>query len=340
MDLRKKTSASDLVQQTADQMAEKLKAKILTFTEVHEIDTEQQLVKIGDAKTTIPYDKLVLALGSSVIRPPIDGDGANLIHSINDWADYQKFRSTLVSDNVKTICIIGGGLIGSEFANDLVNGGIDVSVVDQMSYPLPSLVPEQVGQALRSEMESGGVKFYFETLVTSVNKRESGASVHLNSGAELNADLVISAVGVRPRTDLAQKSGIEINRGIITNQFLETSASNVYALGDCAEVCEHVMVYVAPLMAEARALGKTLAGVKTEVFFPAMPVVVKTPLCPVVVSPPATGADGEWSFIVNGTSVKSEFRDESDKLLGFALTGAFTGEKVALQRELPNILCI
>ena len=160
----------------------------------------------------------------------------------------------------------------------------------------------------------------------------------LNNGQTIAADMVVSAVGVRPRIHLAQASGIETNRGIVTDRLLQTSAPNVYALGDCAEVAGHVLVYVAPLMAAARALGKTLAGEETQVSYPAMPVSIKTPVCPVVVSPPAPGAEGEWKIEADGNNVKGEFRDAQGNLLGFALTGDATREKMALQKELPPIL--
>jgi rubredoxin-NAD+ reductase len=160
----------------------------------------------------------------------------------------------------------------------------------------------------------------------------------LNSGATIDADLVVSAVGVRPRIELAQASGIETGRGVVTNRLLETSAPNVYAMGDCAEVNGHVLVYVAPLMAQARALGKTLAGESTEVSYPAMPVNIKTPACPVTVAPPAADAKGEWSIESDGRNVKAEFRDSSGALLGFALTGDATKAKMALQKELPAIM--
>jgi len=149
---------------------------------------------------------------------------------------------------------------------------------------------------------------------------------------------VVSAVGVRPSTALAKASGIATNRGVLTNRLLETNAPNVYAMGDCAEVNGHVLVYVAPLMAAARALGKTLAGEPTEVSYPAMPVTIKTPACPVVVAPPAMGAEGEWQIEADGNNVKAQFRDSSGALLGFALTGDATREKMALQKELPAIM--
>jgi rubredoxin-NAD+ reductase len=176
--------------------------------------------------------------------------------------------------------------------------------------------------------------------VTAVNKKAdgSGVEVSLNNGEVLEADLVISAVGVRPRTGLAKAAGIACNRGILANRLLETSARGVYAMGDCAEVEGNVLVFVAPLMAAARALGKTLAGEPTAVTYPAMPVTIKTPACPVVVSPPPPGAEGQWQFEEDGNNVVAEFRDADGALLGFALTGEGIKEKMRLQKELPAIL--
>ena len=109
-------------------------------------------------------------------------------------------------------------------------------------------------------------------------------------------------------------------------------------MGDCAEVDGHVLVYVAPLMAAAKALGKTLAGEPTQVSYGAMPVTIKTPACPVVVAPVAQGADGEWTVVADGSNVNAQFRDSGGKLLGFALTGEAIKEKILLQKELPPIL--
>jgi rubredoxin-NAD+ reductase len=239
---------------------------------------------------------------------------------------------------VKKICIIGGGLIGCEFTNDLLNGGFEIETVDPLGYCLPTLLPEPAGKAVQAALEEKGATFHFGPLVTAVNKSEKGVVVSLNSGETISADLVLSAVGVRPDIGLAKSAGIQTNRGVITNRLLETSASNVYAMGDCAEVSGHVLVYVAPLMAAARALGKTLAGEPTEVVYPAMPVTIKTPACPVVVAPPAPGVEGEWHIAVDGRNVKGEFKDAQGNLLGFALTGDAAKEKMALQKLLPAIM--
>lgn len=330
--------ANDLAQLDAGGMARTLKASVWTMTRVNEIDTAQQLIKVGDAQTAIHYSKLVLAVGADVIRPPIEGDGLELVYSVNDLLDYADFRTAMAKNEVKKICIIGGGLIGCEYTNDLINGGFDVEAVDPLGYCLPTLLPEPAGKAVQAALEEKGAKFHFGPLVTAVNKAENGVTVTLNDGTTIDADIVVSAVGVRPRIDLAQASGLETNRGIVTNRLLETSAPNVYAMGDCAEVAGYVLVYVAPLMAAAKALGKTLAGEPTEVSYPAMPVTIKTPACPVVVAPPAQGADGEWQIEADGSNVNAQFRNSAGDLLGFALTGEATKEKLALQKELPAIL--
>ena len=331
-------SANDLAQLDAGSMARMLKASVWTMTHVSEIDTAGQLIKVGDAQTVIHYGKLVLAVGAEVIRPPIEGDGQELVYSVNDLLDYDDFRTAVAKNKVKKVCIIGGGLIGCEFTNDLINGGFEVEAVDPLAYCLPTLLPEPAGKAVQAALEAKGARFHFGPLVTAVNRAAQGVSVSLNNGETIAADLVVSAVGVRPRTELAKASGIVTNRGVVTNALLETSAPNVYAMGDCAEVNGHVLVYVAPLMAAARALGQTLAGTPTKVSYPAMPVTIKTPACPVVVAPPARDAAGEWRIEVDGSNVKAEFRDSSGELLGFALTGDFTKEKMALQKALPAIM--
>jgi rubredoxin-NAD+ reductase len=334
----KNHSADDLAQLDAGTMARALKASVWTMTRVNRIDTGRQLIEVGDAQTAIHYGKLVLAVGAEVIRPPIEGDALELVYSVNDLLDYDDFRTAVAKNNVRKVCIIGAGLIGCEFTNDLINGGFEVEAVDPLGHCLPTLLPEPAGRAVQAALEAGGARFHFGPLVTAVGRSGEGVVVSLNNGETIDADIVLCAVGVRPRTELAEASGIETNRGIVTDRLLQTSAPNVYALGDCAEVQGHVLVYVAPLMACARALGKTLAGEPTEVSYPAMPVTIKTPACPVVVAPPPVAADGQWQISAEGSSVRAEFRDDGGTLLGFALTGDATRDKIALQKELPAIL--
>ena len=333
----KDLSADKLAAQSAEELAEQLNVAVRTRTRVASIDTQTQMVHLEGGEA-LPYSELVLALGAELIRPPIGGDAAGDVLGVNDLDDYRRFQDLLAAKGAKKVAIIGAGLIGCEFTNDLLNGGFTVEAVDPMGWCLPTLLPEQSGRAVQAALEEKGATFHFGPLATEVNSADDGYAVTLNNGDTIEADAVLCAVGVRPRTTLASDAGIEVNRGIVTDRQLRTNAPNVYAMGDCAEVAGHVLVYVAPLMAAARALAATLAGETTDVNYPAMPVAIKTPACPVVVSPPAKDADGEWHFEGDAPDIKALFRSGAGELLGFALTGQAVKERMALAKELPAIL--
>ena len=333
----KDLNADKLAAQSAEELAEQLNVTVRTRTRVASIDTQTQTVHLEGGEA-LPYSELVLALGAELIRPPIGGDAAEDVLGVNDLDDYRRFQDLLAAKGAKKVAIIGAGLIGCEFTNDLLNGGFTVEAVDPMGWCLPTLLPEQSGRAVQAALEEKGATFHFGPLATEVNRAGDGYAVTLNNGDTIEADAVLCAVGVKPRTTLASEAGIEVNRGIVTDRQLRTNAPNVYAMGDCAEVAGHVLVYVAPLMAAARALAATLAGEATDVSYPAMPVAIKTPACPVVVSPPAKDAEGEWHFEGDAPDIKALFRSGAGELLGFALTGQAVKERMALAKELPAIL--
>jgi rubredoxin-NAD+ reductase len=171
-----------------------------------------------------------------------------------------------------------------------------------------------------------------------LERTEEGLAAHLSDGSTIACDLVVSAIGLRPRTDLAAAAGLEVNRGVVVDRELRTSHANIYALGDCAEVDGLNLLYVMPLMTCARALAQTLAGNPTAVRYGPMPVTVKTPACPLVVSPVPHGLQGQWSVEGEGADIKAVCRDASGALLGYALTGGAVLEKLALNKQLPPLL--
>jgi rubredoxin-NAD+ reductase len=122
------------------------------------------------------------------------------------------------------------------------------------------------------------------------------------------------------------------------NRFLETSITDIFALGDCAEIEGMVLPFVLPIMHSARALAQTLSGKPVKLSFPAMPVVVKTPAHSIVVSSPPIDARGEWQVSVHEGGVRALFQDAENKLLGYVLTGASVAEKQKLTKELPPVL--
>ena len=156
----------------------------------------------------------------------------------------------------------------------------------------------------------------------------------LDNGETLSTDLMLSAVGLRPRTALADAAGLVVGRGIVVDRFLRSSAEGVYAIGDCAEVEGLLLPFVMPIMQGARALGQTLAGTATPVSYPAMPVTVKTPALPVVVCPPLPGVVGQWQTTREGDGIRSLFVDDQGGLQGFALSGAAVTDKAGLAARL------
>lgn len=329
----KDKDADGLAQANPEALAEQLGVEIRPWSTVTGIDTDAHELKLGDQ--SIRYAKLVLAWGADVIRLSLDGNAQDRVHSINDLMDYRAFRKALAEG--KRVAIMGAGLIGCEFANDLRNGGYEVDVIAPDSSLMPSLLPKAAAGAVQAELEKLGVQFHLDTVVERVEHHGSGVELTLGNGKKLQADLVVSAVGLRPRTELARAAGITAGRGIQVNRALETSVPDVYALGDCAEVDGRVLLYVLPLMACARALAKTLAGERTEVSYGTMPVMVKTPCCPTAVCPPPMDAEGEWQVEQEGTDVKALFRSPDGDTLGFAVTGRFALEKQALAKEVPPI---
>ena len=325
--------ADELAQASAEAMVEQLNLQLRTYTTVTGIDPDAHELVLGDER--LGYSKLVLAWGADVIRLSIAGDGHERVFSINDLMDYRAFRRSLKGK--KRVAIMGAGLIGCEFANDLRNGDVDVDVIAPSDALMPGLLPPAAAAAVRNGLEGLGVRFHLETVVEHIANSGEGVRLTLANGEELDSDLVISAVGLRPRTELAAAAGLETQRGIVVNRALETSMPDVYALGDCAEVDGHVLLYVLPLMACARALAKTLVSERTEVKYGTMPVMVKTPCCPTAVCPPPANASGNWEVDADGQDVRALFKSESGEVLGFAVTGGYAMEKQALSKEVPPI---
>ncbi|WP_028671811.1 FAD-dependent oxidoreductase [Saccharospirillum impatiens] len=326
-------SADDLIQLTAEAVAERYQAEVLTRTEVLHIDPTTRTLHLDNGSTLV-WGQLVLAVGAEPIQAPLEGDALNRVFSVNDRLDFARLQSEL--QGARQVTIMGAGLIGCEFANDLVSAGFEVDLVAPSETLLSGLVPAEVGDALKQALMDAGVKFHLGPLLSRVDRSQSGKlQVSLTNGQKFATDLVLSAVGLLPRLDLARKAGLAVNRGIQVNKYLQTSDPSIYALGDCAEVEGLVLMYVMPLMNAARALAKTLAGEPTAVQWPAMPVTVKTPACPVIAYPPRS--TGAWQIDGSGANLAAVCR-EGESIVGFALTGERIKERNTWLKAVPPLL--
>ncbi len=331
--LAQKRAPAALVTTPAERIAGELGITLLRRTRVSALDTAGRRVVTDSGD--IAYSKLVLALGADPIRLPLAGDGAADVISVNDLDDYARFRGAI--EGKRRVVLLGAGLIGCEFANDLAGGGYEVEVLDPAPWPLGRLLPEAAGEAVKSGLAAAGVRWRLGATAQRVERAGGGLRLALSDGSALEADVVLSAVGLAPRTALARDAGIAVRRGIAADRFLATRAPDVYALGDCAEVEGLWLPYVMPIMNAARALAKSLAGNPTPVSYPAMPVLVKTPAAPAVVAPPPPGAAGSWR-LVPADGLEARFEAPDGTLAGFALVGRAVSARSALTRLLPPVL--
>ena len=308
--------------------------------EIHPESHEITLEKNGETITQ-PYSKLVLAVGANPIRLAIAGDGSDDIHVVNSLTDYRTFRENLSKRKDKRVVILGAGLIGCEFANDLLHSNYDVIVIDLAPQPLGRLLPSHVAEAFKTNLEQAGIKFALSTTVEKVTKVNDGEdyAVTLANGQTLVADIVLSAIGLQPNIALAKDANIQTSRGIITNTLLETSQPDIYAVGDCAEVNGTLLPFVMPIMQQARALAKTLSGQNTNVHYPAMPVAVKTPAAPLTVLPAPLDVEVNWETEEFDDGMLAKAADGQGTLRGFVLLGATAGkQRLTLTKLVPDLI--
>ncbi len=338
-----KRSPAQLVTTPAAKMAETQNVTLLAHTRVEAIDTAAQSLRLQDG-TTLAYRQLVLALGAQPIRVPVQGNAAGQVRSINSLEDFSGFHASL-SPHVesadsseidsKTVCIMGAGLIGCEFANDLLQAGHRVHVVDPAARPLAALLPEGAGLQLQQALAALGVQWHFGATVQAVDSAATGLAVRLSDGQVVDADAVLSAIGLRADTTLATAAGLQCARGIVVDALLQTSAPQVYALGDCAQYAsagERTLPYVMPIMNAAKALAATLTGTPTPLVFPLMPVSVKTPALPIVVAAAHPAQAGQWQADADAADGVWRFLDPEGAQRGFVLAGKHTARRMELAK--------
>jgi rubredoxin-NAD+ reductase len=320
--------AEQLVTQTADQMAAQLTANIVTGTMVKNIDTAAKNV-VTDAGN-FEYDKLVLAVGAQPIRLAIGGNAADHVLAVNHIEHYAVFRnkiSSVISDSATRVTILGAGLIGCEFADDLTGAGHAVTLVDPNPLPMAALAAPALSQGLQEALSAKGVTMELGTTASSVDQDSDGLRVTLANGHSFTTDVVLSAVGLRPDLSLAKTAQLKTDRGILVDATGQTSAEAVYALGDCAEYTLHtdgstgILPYIAPLMTAARAIARTLSGQTTPIDLKPAPVIVKTPSFPLALVPPPlkVAKSGQWQVERNDKQIICRFYDNEGEMVGFGV---------------------
>lgn len=223
--------------------------------EVVEINRNEKYV-LTQNNEKFYYDKLVLAQGANPIRPNLEGIDNKNIFTVRTLADADKIKDYVAKNDIKNAVVVGGGFIGVEMAENLVHLGIDTKLVelaDQILAP----VDYEVACFAQNEMRANGVELILSDGVKSFSENE----IELTSGRKISSDIVILSIGVKPETTLAQKAGLEVNRGIKVNDCMQTSDSDIFAGGDSVEVKSFVSGedVLIPLAGPANRQGRIIA---------------------------------------------------------------------------------
>jgi len=324
---------SQLAMMSAQQMTEQLNAAIYSHTAVEYLDVKaKQVVLKSEEKIT--YSRCVLACGSEVIQPLLTGDAADQFYSVNDLEAYERFRGAIAGK--KKIVILGSGFVGCEFANDLIMAGYEVTVVSMDAYPLWTRLPSEIGKALQQALSEQGVQWIFNARAEAIDKKNEHLLIRLSDQSQLEAEVILSAVGIRPVLQIAKASGLNTHRGVVVNEYLQTSDPHVYALGDCAEVSGQTQWFISPLLHCAKVLAQRLAGKETQVNFPIMPILVKTPACAISFVPPPACEIVRWEIKQENSNLQALCYSERGTLCGFALTGQQTPLRQELIRSMSE----
>ena len=227
---------------------------------VNKIDTERKFVR-SDGGISVPYDELIIATGSLPFMLPLPGADKEGVIAFRDIKDCETMIET--AKKYKKAVVIGGGLLGLEAARGLLNLNMEVSVVHINEYLMNLQLDRTASLLLQQELERQGMKFLLKKNSESILGKKRVTGLRFTDGSEVEADLVVMAVGIRPNIALAKGSGIEINRGIVVNDLLETNVPNIYSVGECAEHRGVAYGLVAPLYEQGGVLAKRLAGIET-----------------------------------------------------------------------------
>ena len=223
---------------------------------VTEIDRVNRQV-VTDDGIKADYDRLILATGSLPVILDIPGKDLAGVISFRDINDVNVMLETAKTH--KKAIVIGGGLLGLEAANGLMIQGMDVSVVHRSNTLMSQQLDQSAAELMRSELEQKGMHFLMNHHTEALLGDERVEKIRFKDGSEVEADLVVMAIGIRPNTKLAETSGIQCDRGILVDDTLQTYTPKIYAVGECVQHRKKTFGLVAPLFEQAKVCANHLA---------------------------------------------------------------------------------
>ncbi len=236
---------------------------LLLGTKIVDVDAKNKRVET-DRGAAFDYDLLLLATGSNAFVPPMEGLGKEGIFTFRNMADTENILEYCKKS--RKAIVIGGGLLGLEAARGIQNQGVAVTIVHLMDRLMDVQLDAVGGQFLKREIEKMGIEVLLNKNSSKVLGETKVEGILFKDGQIAPADMVVIACGIRPNVELAKKAGLKVNRGIVVNDWMETSDPSVFAVGECAEHREKVYGLVAPLYEQGKVLAATITGNKGLVY--------------------------------------------------------------------------
>lgn len=232
-----------LLLQTPESLKERYNLDVRVFTEVLSIYTDEKKISVKNLQTgeiyLENYDKLLLSPGAEPIKPPFEGIDSDKIYTLRNIPDMDKIVAK--TKNAQNFVVVGGGFIGLEVAENLIEAGKSVKLVE-LGNQVMAPVDFDIASFVHEKAKQKGLELLLNIGVEKFNDKGETIEVFLNNGTSLETDAVILAIGVKPETKLAIEAGLEIGetRGILVNEFMQTSNPDIYAVGDAIEVAHYI----------------------------------------------------------------------------------------------------
>jgi len=261
-----KTTIEDLIVFNEDWYKNK-NLKLYLNKKAIKLDTKNKFLYFEGVSDPVSYDRLILALGSTPNIPPIinalemrDGkQGVFTLRSIDDALEIKEF---IEKNKAKKALIIGGGLLGLELASQIKDSNLDTTVVEFFPRLLPRQLDEDCGTMLKTEIEKRGIKVVLSAITEEILGNGRVTGIKLKDGRILEADIVLIQAGIRPTITLAKSGDIKIDKGIIVNEFLETSEKDIYAVGDCLQYKNQIWGIIPACIEQSKIVAASVLGLK------------------------------------------------------------------------------
>lgn len=326
------TDARDLVLATAEQMAHRFHAEVLTATRAVALDPQARRLRVAIAGggVALSYAKLVLATGAAPLRPALQGTAADQVLLLGSLADYRYLRSELAGR--RRVALLGGSAEACELAETLARSGCEVSLFESGDF-LQKTVPTLTARHILRALGGAGVKVFPQNAIRRVDQGLDELDMTTVTGLRMAADVVLAVPDGAPRVDLAREAGLLVKSGIVVDDALRTSVAHVHALGACTQLRNRRIRLGDDIDALARVLAEHLVGRGgRSKWQPRMQRLHLEDCLLLLCEPPPI--PGEWVETARPTGVKAVFHDRAGRLRGFALVGDTLDEADRLYRQL------